>query len=94
MIVSLFILIGFCGGLAFALVELFHVDPLTAYLATRPGGVDSVAIIAASSNVDVGFVMAQQVARLMLVFIAGPTLSRLVADRIGRYAEKVPDKSS
>jgi membrane AbrB-like protein len=91
MIASISILIGFCGGLAFALVELLHVDPLTAYLATSPGGVDSVAIIAASSNVDVGFVMAQQVARLMLVFIAGPTLSRLVADRIGRDVANVQD---
>jgi uncharacterized protein len=41
-----------------------------------------VAIIAASSNVDVGFVMAQQIARFMLVLIVGPTLSRFVADRI------------
>jgi hypothetical protein len=87
MILSILLLIAFCGGLAFALVEIFHVDPLTAYLATSPGGVDSVAIIATSSDVDVGFVMAQQVARLMIVFIVGPTLSRFVADRInGRVA--------
>jgi uncharacterized protein len=37
MIISILILIAFCGGLAFALVEIFHVDPLTAYLATSPG---------------------------------------------------------
>lgn len=84
MMISIVMLIAFCGGLAFALVEVFHVDPLTAYLATSPGGADSVAIIAASSNVDVGFVMAQQVARLMLVFIVGPALSRFVSDRIAR----------
>ena len=28
------------------------IDPLTAYLATSPGGMDSIPIIAASSNVD------------------------------------------
>jgi hypothetical protein len=82
MVVSILLLLAFCGGMAFLLVELFHVDPLTAYLATSPGGADSVAIIAASSNVDVGFVMAQQIARLMFVFIAGPALSRFVADRV------------
>jgi membrane AbrB-like protein len=87
MLVSIMLLIAFCGGLALVLVELFHVDPLTAYLATSPGGADSVAIIAASSNVDVGFVMAQQVARLLLVFIAGPALSRFVSDRVTAKAK-------
>ncbi len=48
MIVSILMLIAFCGGLAFALVEVFDIDPMTAYLATSPGGADSVAIIAAS----------------------------------------------
>jgi uncharacterized protein len=82
MMVSILMLIAFCGGLAFALVEIFNIDPLTAYLATSPGGADSIAIIAASTNVDVGFVMAQQVARFMLVLIVGPALSRFVADQI------------
>jgi hypothetical protein len=90
MMISILMLIGFCGGLAFALVEVFHVDPLTAYLATSPGGADSVAIIAASSNVDVGFVMAQQVARLMLVFIIGPALSRFISDRVARHVAIPP----
>jgi uncharacterized protein len=84
MMASILLLIAFCGGVAYALVKILHVDPLTAYLATSPGGVDSVAIIATSSNVDVGFVMAQQVARLMIVFIVGPTLSRFVSDRLPR----------
>ena len=49
-------------------------DPLTAYLATSPGGADSVAIIAASSNVDVPFVMAMQMARFILVLLVVPVL--------------------
>jgi uncharacterized protein len=80
--------------LAFALVEIFHVDPLTAYLATSPGGADSVAIIAASSNVDVGFVMAQQIARFMLVLVVGPTLSRFVANRIANNVADISSKTS
>jgi uncharacterized protein len=55
-------------------------DPLTAYLATSPGGADSVAIIAASSShVDVPFVMAMQMARFILVLLVGPALARAVA---------------
>jgi hypothetical protein len=93
MIISILMLIAFCGGLAFALVEVFDIDPLTAYLATSPGGADSVAIIAASSNVDIGFVMAQQIARFMLVLIIGPALSRFVADRIAGNVPNISDKT-
>jgi membrane AbrB-like protein len=91
--VSILMLIAFCGGLAFALVEVFDIDPLTAYLATSPGGADSVAIIAASTNVDVGFGMAQQIARFMLVLIVGPALSRFVADQIATNVPNVSDKT-
>lgn len=40
--------------------------PLTAYLATSPGGADSVAIIAASAHVEISFVMAMQLARFLV----------------------------
>lgn len=58
------------GSLALLLVEAFGIDPLTAYLATSPGGADSVAIIAASS-------------RFVFLLLAGPAISRFVAGRIG-----------
>jgi len=91
MALMILILLTFCGGFAFILVEVFGIDPLTAYLATSPGGADSVAIIAASTNVDIGFVMAQQIARFMLVLVVGPILSRFVADRV---AKNVPSTSN
>jgi membrane AbrB-like protein len=72
-------LIALCGGLAWLLHVIVGTDPLTAYLATSPGGADSVAIIAASSPVDVPFVMAMQMARFILVMLVGPTLARVVA---------------
>ena len=53
-------MIVLCGGVAWLMVLAIGVDPLTAYLATSPGGSDSMAIIAASTNVDVSFVMAMQ----------------------------------
>jgi uncharacterized protein len=72
-------LMGWCGLLAFALTRLAHVDPLTAYLATSPGGLDSVAIIAASAHgVDVPFVMALQAVRLLFVIALAPWITRLI----------------
>lgn len=77
---SILALMAVCGALAWLLVETMGVDPLTAYLATSPGGMDSVAIIAAASRqVDLSFVMALQAARFLVVLIFGPALARLVA---------------
>jgi len=79
---SITVLIGFCTGLAFLLTRMLGIDPLTAYLATSPGGMDSVAIIAASSRqVDLPFVMALQTLRFMIVILIGPALARFIARR-------------
>jgi uncharacterized protein len=79
---SILVLMAFCGGLAFLLWWLKGIDPLTAYLATSPGGLDSIAIIAASTPVDMSFVMALQTMRLILIIIAGPKIASFVAGRI------------
>jgi membrane AbrB-like protein len=84
---SVVILIAVCGALAFILVRAAGIDPLSAYLATSPGGMDTVAIIAASSaassNIDLPFVMALQTVRFLIVLFAGPPLARLIAQRLG-----------
>lgn len=72
-------LLAFCGLLAWCLTQVAHVDALTAYLATSPGGLDSVAIIAASTpRVDLPFVLALQSVRLLTVIGVAPFISRLV----------------
>jgi membrane AbrB-like protein len=81
---STIVLIALCGGLAWLLHLTVGIDPLTAYLATSPGGADSVAIIAASSHVDLPFVMAMQMTRFILVLLLGPILARTVARWAGR----------
>jgi uncharacterized protein len=81
---ALLAMIGACGLLALALVKLRGVDPLTAYLATSPGGADSVAIIAAGSPVDLPFVMTLQSVRFLVVLLAGPALARALA----RHAQR------
>ncbi|MGF6174188.1 membrane AbrB-like protein [Ensifer sp. 4252] len=80
-VISIVVLISFSGLLALLLIKVADIDPLTAYLATSPGGLDSIAVIAASSNVDLSFVMALQSARLMIITMIGPALARFVADR-------------
>jgi uncharacterized protein len=78
-VLSILSLMAFCAALAWCLTWLAHVDALTAYLATSPGGMDSVAIIAASSGqVDLSFVMALQGVRLVFVIVLAPYLTRWV----------------
>ena len=83
---SIVLLMAFCAVLAWLLARLRGIDMLTAYLATSPGGADSIAIIAASANVDQPFVMAFQTVRLFVVFLAGPALARAVARRYAQPA--------
>ncbi|MCR4265717.1 AbrB family transcriptional regulator [Nitratireductor sp. ZSWI3] len=79
-VLSIIALMAFCGGLAWLLHAEWGIDPLTAYLATSPGGMDSVAIIAAASqNVNLSFIMAVQMGRFLFVLLAGPPISRMVA---------------
>jgi membrane AbrB-like protein len=81
---SILTLIALCGALAYGLHVFMGIDPLTAYLATSPGGADSVAIIAASSKVDLPFVMAMQTGRFLVVLLVGPPLARLAARAVPR----------
>ena len=74
---GLLILVGMAT--AAALVLLGGMDALSAFLATCPGGADSMAVIAATSAVDTGFVMAMQLARFLIVLLLGPALTARVA---------------
>jgi membrane AbrB-like protein len=76
------VLIAICGAVAALMVVGAGIDPLTAYLATSPGGSDSIAIIAASTNVDVSFVMAMQTFRMITVMFLAPVLTKFIAKRI------------
>jgi hypothetical protein len=68
-----------CAGWAFGLTRILPIDFLTAFLATSPGGLDSVAIIAVGSKADVSFVLAVQTLRLFVVLITGPMLAKWIA---------------
>lgn len=82
------LLMAFCGFLACLLVIFLHVDPLTAYLATSPGGVDAAAVIAASTHVDTAFVMAMQTVRMIVLLAVGPSVARWTAGMLGQTASE------
>lgn len=81
-LVCTMLLIAICGGIAAFFVLVADVDPLTAYLATSPGGSDSIAIIAASTDCDVSFVMAMQTVRMIAVLLLAPALTKFIARRL------------
>ena len=79
LLLSTVLLVLLCCGSAALLVAIVHVDPLTAYLATTPGGLDSVTVIALASGANVPLVLAVQALRLFVVILSGPPLARLIA---------------
>lgn len=81
MLLSIVGLMLFCGGLGYILTLILPVDMLTAYLATSPGGLDTVAIIAAGTRVDMAFVMAMQSLRLFTILLTGPAVARFISRR-------------
>jgi membrane AbrB-like protein len=72
-------LIGLCGISAWVLTRFAHTDALTAYLATSPGGLDSVAIIALGSGANIPFVLAIQTLRVFVVIVTGPPVAKFIA---------------
>ncbi len=84
------LLIAICAGAGFLLTKTLGIGALTAYLATSPGGMDSVAIIAASSDVDVPFVMTLQMIRFLMIVTIGPPAARFIARQITDRASDIP----
>ncbi|MBP2170028.1 membrane AbrB-like protein [Erwinia toletana] len=69
-------LIGLSALFSLLLSYLMGVDLLTAFLATVPGSIDSVAIVAIASHVDVTFVLALQTVRMFVVVLGAPFFVR------------------
>jgi membrane AbrB-like protein len=79
LLASTVVLVALCAVSAALLVATLHVDALTAYLATTPGGLDSVTVIALGSGANVPLVLAVQTLRIFVVLLTGPALAKLIA---------------
>lgn len=66
-----------CAMLGWVFAVLTNTDYLTAYLATTPGAIDSVAIIAVDSGADVSLVLAVQILRVFVVVAVVSVFSRI-----------------
>ena len=72
---TLALMIG-CAGLGWALSVLTESGILTGYLATTPGGLSSIAVIALESGADSSLAIAVQMMRVFAVLIVTPLLTR------------------
>lgn len=79
-----------CGLASYMLVKLLHTNPLTAYLAASPGGIDAAAVIAASTKVDMPLVMVVQTARVMVLLAIGPHLAQWAAKSLTSISPAMP----
>lgn len=70
-----------CAALGALLARLTGATPLEGYLATTPGGIYAVLATAVSSGVDVAFVVAVQVLRVVVMLLVAPTIARWTAAR-------------
>ena len=68
-----------CALMALALTHILQMDFMTAYLATSPGSLDTVAIIAAGTRADMSFIMALQTLRLFTILLTGPAMARAIS---------------
>jgi membrane AbrB-like protein len=76
MVANTLVLMAVCAATGKVLAVLTGTDYLTGYLATTPGGMDSIAVVALGSGADVSFLVAVQMVRLLATVLAGPALAR------------------
>ncbi|MFJ4345506.1 AbrB family transcriptional regulator [Pseudomonas sp. NPDC089401] len=78
MIAGAVALIALCAACAYGLARAMGSDFLSMYLATSPGGLDAMAIIAVETHADVGLVLAMQTLRLFGVILTGAFCARQI----------------
>ncbi|MDR2198171.1 MAG: AbrB family transcriptional regulator [Deltaproteobacteria bacterium] len=74
----------FCAFFGWIMYRFGGFDPLTVYLATSPGGLDVVTIIASGTNADLSFIAAMQTARLIAVLLLGPFIAKMCVKIVER----------
>lgn len=80
MLLAILVMIALCALLSVAFCKLLPgTDPLTAYLALSPGGIDAAVIIAANTDVSLPVILAAQFVRLLIVIAGAPALAKWLA---------------
>ncbi|MCX5616577.1 AbrB family transcriptional regulator [Bombella sp. TMW 2.2559] len=84
------ILIAICALLAFPVAHFARIDLLSAYLATSPGGLDTIIVISANIPIALPFIIAMQTARMVAVITLGPAIARPLGRWLERHARTTP----
>lgn len=87
---AVIVLVLLCALVGVGFAWLLGFDPLTGYLATSPGGLDSMMIIALESHANMSVVVALQTIRFFAVMLMAPYLVRLM-DRFLSGTERHAD---
>jgi uncharacterized protein len=90
MIVNALMLMGVCALTAKLLCAVIGVDYLTGYLATTPGGLDTVNVIAMNSGANVSLVLAVQMVRLLAIVLLGPLAIKLASGLSAKGIRREP----
>ena len=78
LIANVFVLIVFCAFVGLVFSRLIGASPLSGYLATSPGGGDTIAIIAFGCGADVSLIFAVQILRALVILFSGPYLTNTI----------------
>lgn len=79
MVMAIFVLIAICAAAGAGVSHFLNVDPLTGYLASSPGGLDSITILALDNKTNLSVIVTIQTLRFFAVLLAAPYLARSIS---------------
>ena len=79
---SILLLMVGCALIGWTWVLIVNVDPLSAYLATTPGGIDAVTIAALDTDAAIAVILPVPKLRLLVMVLAGPWVVRWLHRRV------------
>lgn len=91
LLASTLALVGSAALLAWVLTLLTGIDMFSAYLATTPGGLNMVTIVALESNANVPLVLTVGLLRFLVIMLAGPPFVRWLVRRFPPDPPPEPD---
>ena len=87
-VLQLLLGIGGCACIGLLMADTLGMDPIDGYLATTPGGLPAVTAVAVGSGADVGFVVAVQSLRVVVVLLLVAGIGVVVKKRHGNTDEE------
>jgi membrane AbrB-like protein len=87
LVLAILALISFSLASSYLFALATGIDFKTAYLAFSPGGLDTAALIGASTHVNMNIVMASQSVRMFIVILVAPMMAKFIVRRFALTGE-------